>query len=340
MPDAGDLDVDRLASWLAGIGLELVPPVEVRLIAGGRSNLTFVVRDGAGQRYVVRRPPYSHTLATAHDVGREHRIISALFGTAIPVPRPRGLCVDPGVIGAPFYVMDFIDGVVLATADDAVGLSADDRMRTSENLVTVLGHLHELEPASVGLHDLGPIENYAERQLRRWHRQVHASAQRELPLMDELHDTLSRTIPHQRYSGIVHGDYRPGNIMFSNDGTVLAVLDWELTALGDQLADVGWLLATWARPDRAPVLPSPTALPGFRTPGELLDLYAERTGRDVAGVDWYEAFALWKLACIAEGVYSRYLGGAMGDDEFDQAEQLRLIGTITDVARSCVSRLE
>jgi aminoglycoside phosphotransferase (APT) family kinase protein len=310
------IDVPAVSAWLeANVG-GATPPFSFALVAGGRSNLTYEVADGAGHRYVLRRPPLRQVLATAHDMGREHRIIAALGPTAVPVPPALGWCEDPAVNGVPFYVMGFVDGVVVR--DVEVGRRAlDERGRRSAgaSLVDVLAALHALDPDAVGLGRLGRKEGYVARQLKRWHAQWEASRTRELRDVDGVHDRLAAAAPEQGPAAIVHGDYRIDNCVCRPDGTVAAVLDWELCTLGDAMADVGMLLICWTEPGEVDAArpDSPTVLPGFPGRAEVLARYAAASGRDVAAIDWYRAFAYWKLACISEGVYARYLGGAMGD---------------------------
>jgi aminoglycoside phosphotransferase (APT) family kinase protein len=308
---------DRVDAWLAEHVDAVQPPFRYSLIAGGRSNLTFEVVDGRGRRFVLRRPPLGGVLQSAHDMGREHRIISALAPTRVPVPEPLGYCDDAEVNGAPFYVMDYVEGVVLAEASD-VGPELGEREREciAASMVDTLAELGAVNPDAVGLGDLGRREGYVERQLRRWMRQFEQSTQREIPAVPEVHRILGTRVPPQQWTAIAHGDFRLGNCMVGPEG-VRAVLDWELCTLGDPLADFGWLMADWAqegeRTDHLRGEPV-SALLGFPPRSAMIARYVERTGADVSGLDFYVALALWKLACIAEGVYARYRAGVMGDD--------------------------
>src|SRR5688500_15973630 len=215
-------------------------PFTFELIAGGRSNLTFTVTDAAGNDFVLRRPPLGHVLATAHDMGREHRIISALGPTPVPVAPALAFCDDEAVNGAPFYVMGYVDGLVLRDAAIAEKvLDVEQRRTAGESLVAVMAKIHAVDPDTVGRGDLGRKEGYIERQLKRWHRQWEQSKTRELPLVDDVHDRLLTNVPEQGPATIVHGDYRLDNTMLERDGHVKAVLDWEICTLGDPLADVG-----------------------------------------------------------------------------------------------------
>ena len=293
----------------------VVPPLDFSLIAGGHSNLTFKVTDRAGGTWVLRRPPLHHVLPTAHDMSREHKIISALGPTPVPVAPAVGLCTDESVNGTPFYVMDFVEGHVLRTTEIASALLNEEQRRAAgESLVDVMAEIHSVDVDAVGLGDLGRREGYIERQLKRWYSQFEQSKTRQVPVLDEVFNILKDRVPEQCAATIVHGDYRLDNTMLADDGRVKAVLDWEICTLGDPLADVGLLMVYWSEAsDEIESLPSsPTVLPGFPSRKEVADRYAERSGRDLSRLDFYVAFGYWKLACIIEGVYARYVGGAMG----------------------------
>ncbi|HEY4098321.1 MAG TPA: phosphotransferase family protein [Baekduia sp.] len=313
-----ELDVGRVAAWLSANVDVLQPPYTFELLTGGRSNLTFRGIDGTGRTFVLRRPPLGHTLRTAHDMGREHRILEALHGSGVPVPETYGLCDDPDVIGAPFYVMELVEGPVLRTPEDVTAAFAEDqRAELATSLIDVLAAIHGQDPDAVGLGQLGRKDGYLERQLKRWKRQYDEVRSRDLPAIEEVHRRLVAARPEQQRPGIVHGDYRMENVIYGTEPQVRAVLDWELCTLGDPLADLGGLLVWWveAGEDGGHVLGrTPTVLPGFPNRAAIVERYAQRTGFDVSGIDYYEAFALWRLACIAEGVYARYRDGAMGDD--------------------------
>jgi aminoglycoside phosphotransferase (APT) family kinase protein len=309
------IDVAAVTEWFAARAPEMQGPLRFQIIAGGRSNLTYRVDDAGGHTWVLRRPPLGHVLATAHDMGREHRIVSALADTDVPVPSLLGLCEDESVNGAPFYVMDFVDGAVVRDQASGEQLSPDARRRSGDALADVLARIHRVDVDAVGLGDLGRKEAYIERQLRRWHRQWEQSKTRELPVVDEVHDALAASIPEQGPATIVHGDYRLDNCLVGPDGDIRAVLDWELCTLGDPLADVGLLLVYWTEPgDELAVLgASATLLDGFPSRAEIAESYAAASGRDVANLGYYMAFGYWKLACILEGVHARYRAGAMGE---------------------------
>jgi len=314
--DIKGVDPTRVTAWFE----EHVPgasgPLSFELIAGGHSNLTYAVTDASGRRFVVRRPPLGHVLATAHDMSREHTIISALGPTDVPVAPALGLCMDETVNGSPFYVMDFVDGHVLRDATAAQAVTPAARRNASISIADTLARIHAVDPDAVGLGELGKKEGYIARQLKRWYSQFQQSQTRDLPQVDAVHEALASRIPEQGPAAIVHGDYRLDNCMTDIDGNVIAVLDWEICTLGDPLADVGLLMVYWTEAsDASPMLlTAPTTVEGFLSRKEVLDRYAEVSGRDLAEIDFYIAFGYWKLACIVEGVYARYVGGAMGAD--------------------------
>ncbi len=309
------INAEKVAPWFATHIPGVNPPLEYQLIAGGHSNLTYSVEDQDQNTYVLRRPPLGHVLATAHDMAREHRIISAVGDTDVPVPRTLGLCEDHEVNGAPFYVMEYVDGEVLHSDVESNLVPAPERMELSREVVEALAELHSIEPDDIGLGDLAKREDYLGRQLRRWSRQWEQSKTRELAAMEEVQELLERQKPRQIGSTIVHGDYRLGN-MLTRSGRILAVLDWELCTLGDPLADVGYLLNNWVEPDEAPAGSSaPTLAGGFASREELMSWYELASGRDVSGVGYYRAFSYWRLAAIVEGVLNRYLKGVMGDQD-------------------------
>ena len=309
------INAERVGAWLEANVAGAKAPFTYTLIAGGHSNLTFKVDDSAGHHYVLRRPPLSHALASAHDMGREHRVISALSASRVPVAPALGLCTDVEVNDAPFYVMAFVDGHVVR--DNATALSVltpATRRQASISLVDTMAAIHKVDPVAVGLGDLGRHEGYIERQLKRWYGQWNASKTRELSAIDRVHDALVTRVPEQGPATIVHGDYRLDNCMVDDSGNVIAVLDWELCTLGDPMADLGLLMVYWTGPhDEASTTNfATTTAEGFLDRKELAAHYAQVSGRDISQLDYYVSFAYWKLACIIEGVYARYLAGAMG----------------------------
>ncbi|MFP3902300.1 MAG: phosphotransferase family protein [Acidimicrobiia bacterium] len=333
------IDTERVTEWMRAHAPSSRPPLAFELIAGGHSNLTYRVVDTDGRRWVLRRPPLGQVLATAHDMEREHRIISALAPTDVPVPPVVGLCTDEAVNGAPFYVMEFVDGLVVRDRATGERLGVEQRRHAGDQVADVLARIHAVDPGAVGLGDLGRTEGYVERQLRRWHGQWERSRTRDLPVVDEVHAALAGSVPEQGPATIVHGDYRLDNCLLGQDGGIAAVLDWELCTLGDPLADVGLLLVYWTEPGDAhpALLDAATALEGFPSRAELLDRYAASSGRDIHDVDYFVALGYWKLACILEGVYARYKGGVMGDaSDFDGfAHQVELLA---DAARATLDR--
>jgi len=315
------IDVERVSSWFAQCVTEVELPLQFSLIAGGRSNLTYRVTDAAGHRYALRRPPLSHVLPTAHDMAREYRVISALGPSPVPVPQTLGLCQDADVNGAPFYVMEFVDGHILRDAQSArSALDEEGRARSGRSLAETLAALHAVDVDAVGLGDFAKRHGYIERQLRRWHEQFHKSQLDDgvdtAGVVDAVHDRLCAAIPPQQTSAIVHGDFRLDNTVLADDGTVRAVLDWEICTLGDPLADVGLLMVYWTEPGDVAALVgvTPTTLAGFPSRAEMRAFYAQSSGRDISQLDYYVAFGYWKLACILQGVYARYVGGAAAGD--------------------------
>ncbi|MBC2903364.1 phosphotransferase family protein [Streptomyces cupreus] len=317
------LDLDRLRALLERARPGLVHgPLTGRLIEGGRSNLTYTVSDGTS-KWVVRRPPLGHVLATAHDMKREHRVISALHPTNVPVPEPVLLCEDEKVLGAPFYVMQFVDGTPYRTADQLAPLGEERTRQAVLSLVDTLVDLHAVDPAEVGLADFGRPEGFLDRQLRRWGKQLDASRNRELAGIDELHATLGRQLPVSPAPTVIHGDYRLDNVLIGGDDQIKAILDWEMSTLGDPLTDLG-LLVMYSMPLDMPDSPVSTTAeaPGHPDPAELIERYAARSGRDVSAVSWYTAFAWFKLAVILEGIHYRYTLGQTVGRGFDRIGDL------------------
>lgn len=304
----------QVDAWFRNHVPDCAPPLRWSLIAGGHSNLTYLGTDTAGRRFVLRRPPLGHVLASAHDMAREHRIVAALAGSAVPVAPVHGLCTDLDVNDAPFFVMGFVDGIVLHNRDVAATLDRDERQKLGVAVGTVLGALHQIDPVACGLGDLGRHEGYLERQIKRWTTQWELSRTEEVPAMEEAARRLRLRMPQQQRVSITHGDYRLGN-MIVGAGKIRAVLDWELCTLGDPLADLGYLLNTWLAPedmdgDVDDHMPSTAG--GFPDRATLVSCYAGITGLDLTSLPYYQAFSHWRIAAIRQGVYKRYLLGAMG----------------------------
>ncbi|RZB14438.1 phosphotransferase family protein [Streptomyces sp. F001] len=300
---------------------ELAGPLRVELLPGGRSNLTYVVTDGT-HRWVLRRPPLGVLTPTAHDMDREYRVVAALGGTGVPVARAVLSCTDPEVIGAPFCVVDFVAGAVLRDGDEVAALPPADARRAADALVDALVALHSVDATAVGLGGFGRPDGYLERQVRRWRGQWDRVATRALPDLDALHGRLARALPTSGAPAIVHGDYRLDNTILApgDFGRIAAIVDWEMATLGDPLADVGMLLMYWA-PACEPVLGArhvPTANPGFPSGHELAERYAERSGRNIDALGFYQALGCFKLAVIAEGIHARYLAGQTVGSGFDR----------------------
>lgn len=335
MADVPGIDHDAVSRWFVG-ALGDDGPFTFDLIVGGNSNLTFRVTS-PGNTYALRRPPLGHVLESAHDMGREYRVISALGGSGVPVPDALGLCVDPEVNGVAFYVMSFVEGIVPHDAHGGAEIPESDRAGVAESIVDVLAALHALDPDDVGLGELGRREDYVARQLRRWHAQWEASKQREIPAMDEAHDRLAASVPPQKRSTIVHGDFRLGNAIVA-DRSIAAMLDWELCTLGDPMADLGYLLNSWLSPDEPIVWRSAaTQAGGFGTRDQVVERYAAASGADMADVAFYEAFQSWRLGAILEGVYARYRHGAMGSTE--GVDLVTMAAAVEQLADRAVERL-
>lgn len=305
------LDLDVLAAWLDGQhpGLRR-GELAAQLIVGGKSNLTYRVSDGVST-WALRRPPLAHVLPTAHDMVREYRVISALAGTAVPVAVAVALCEDAAVLGAPFYLMSFIDGVVLDRPDALARLDSASATVVCEQLIDTLVALHAVDPASVGLAGFGRPEGFLARQLKRWHGQWQASQTQPRAELDQVVDRLTATLPEQPAPAVVHGDYRLTNVMFQPDlSGIAAVVDWEMATLGDPLTDVGLLVVyqTLAA-DGDFVMPRMNPSDGFLTGTEILVRYGARSHRDLADIHWYLGFGYFKLAVVAEGIHHRYLQG-------------------------------
>jgi aminoglycoside phosphotransferase (APT) family kinase protein len=308
--DPPGLDLGRLRAYLDEQRPGLVTgELSAEVVPGGRSNLTYLVGDGSG-RWVVRRPPLGHVLPTAHDMAREFRVISGLHGTAVPVPGTVVLCQDADVLGAQFYVMEFVPGTPYRSDKELTALGPARTRAIADALVNTLVDLHAVDPAAVGLGDFGRPEGFLERQLRRWKKQLDGSRSRDLPGVDTLHDRLAARLPVSGPPSIVHGDYRLDNVLVDGEDRITAVLDWEMSTLGDPLTDVALLLA-YAERDKVSLqmVSNASSAPGYPSADEVVARYAERSGRDVSALNWYVSFAFFKLAVILEGIYFRYSKG-------------------------------
>jgi aminoglycoside phosphotransferase (APT) family kinase protein len=303
------VDADALRRWLvANVDSLADGPMAIDVLAGGASNLTMAVRIG-DREVVVRRPPVGHFLPTAHDMAREHRFISALRDTPVPVAKAYALCEDADVIGAPFYVMERLHGIVPHEPEPLAHLSAAQGRALSDRFVDVLVAIHGVDLASVGLDTVAKPTGYLERQVARWTDQWERSKAADAPVIDELAARLRRALPVSPPTAIVHGDYRLGNVMVdAHDPTrIVGVFDWEMATIGDPLADLGYTLLYWGTADRPPIHPSQRVadLPGFLTADGITERYAATTGLDVDGIAFYVVLAAFKLTIIGEGIRAR-----------------------------------
>jgi len=339
-------DVQAVEAWIGRNLPEPKPPLAWTRLEGGHSNLTYLLEDGQGRKAVIRRPPMGELLPKAHDMGREWALIRALGPTAVPVPRALGFCADTTVTGAHFYVMGFVDGHPLYNAADTRRwVPQSRRARFAHSFIDVLAELHSLDPDEVGLGDLGKKEGYLERQLKTWYRSWTASiedARFDDPRAHTLQRYLLDNVPEQGPARIVHGDYGTHNCLVGPQGTVAAVVDWEISTLGDPLADLAYALNQWTEPgDPIPFRAEPaTALPGFPGRSELAQRYALRTGRDLSRLDYYVGFNRWKSAAIIHGVYARYMAGKKSSAGIDLDGLRQRIENFLALAEQAVARLE
>lgn len=318
---AVDLDLQALTPFLAQrLEAGLAGPLRQRLISGGRSNPTYELTDGHSS-WILRRPPFGDLLQSAHDMMRESRVVTALHSSAVPVPTIVATCPDADVLGAPFYVMEKIEGRTFRTHADTALLTPTERAELTTSMVETLVALHEIDPRDVGLEDFGRPDGYMERQLRRWVRQWDLVRTREGNEVAELTQRLERSMPELRFPGIVHGDYKIDNLMVDlhTPSRIKALLDWEMATLGDTLADLGQLICFWDEPGglHNPITAGATAHPGFSTPAEVVAMYASHRGIEVSEIEWYIIFADLKLAVILEQIHARHVAGHTVGDWFD-----------------------
>ena len=345
-PQPAGYDTPAVEAWIAQQVPSLRLPLAWTRLEGGHSNLTYLIEDASGQRAVIRRPPLGELLPKAHDMAREWALISALGPTAVPVPRALGFCADVAVTGAPFYLMSHVDGHPLYSAEDAQHwVPEPKRITLAHSFIDVLASLHALDPAAVGLGDLGKQDDYIGRQLKTWYRSWNASitgAQLDDPRAHALQQYFLAHTPDQGPARIVHGDYGLHNTLVGADGCIAAVVDWEISTLGDPLADLAYALNQWAEPGDPPAVRKlpPTTLPGFPSRRDLAERYGQRTGRDLAKLDFYVGFNRWKSAAIVHGVYARYLEGKKSSVGVDLDGLKRSILQSLALAEAAVSRLE
>lgn len=329
------LAVPALEAWF-GDELGAVRPLHAARLGEGRSNLTYRVGDAAGRTWVLRRPPLGQVLATANDVLREGVVMAGVHGAGLPVPAVERVCEDPAVTGAPFIVLADVGGLVLRSPAAASAVAPGARLRVGDELVDTLAWLHSLDPEGLGLAALVRPGAYLERQLRRWRRQWEATAADRRDGLDDVVNWLAAHQPAQQRAALVHGDPKLDNCVVDDAGRLLALLDWELSAVGDPLADLAMLLAYWAQPDdeRYALQHPPTAVPGFRTRAELVDRYAARSDLDLSELPYYLTFTYWKLACIVAGVHRRLVEAALGADGPDPAPFDRQVTRLGELARA------
>lgn len=338
-------DVPAVEAWIAANVPALRAPLTWTRLEGGHSNLTYRLDDADGRVAVIRRPPLGELLPKAHDMAREWAVISALGPTSVPVPAALGFCDDPAVTGARFYVMGHIDGHPLYNADDTRRyVPGDKRVAMAHSFFDALADLHALDPDEIGLSDLGKKEDYVGRQVKTWYRSWTASvapAQYDDPRAHSLHDFFLANVPDQGPARVVHGDYGVHNVLIGKSGVVEAVVDWEISTLGDPLADLAYALNVWPDPsDPAP--PADTAAtspPGFPGRKALAARYAARTGRDLSKLDYYVGFNRWKSACIVHGVYARYMAGQKSTEGVDLAALKASIDRSLELAQQAIARL-
>lgn len=315
------LDLDALRAHLDEAAPDLLPgPLHARLITGGKSNLTYAVGNGHTE-LVLRRPPLGHVLATAHDMQREHRVMSALGDTPVPVPAMHLLVTDETVLGAPFYLMELVPGISYVTADQLRPLGPERTWELGTRMMDVLGALHAVDPDRIGLGDFGRADGFCARQVRRWGEQLQRSHSRELASATELQEGLAATVPEGQHAAIVHGDFRLDNLLVDDRNQITAVLDWEMATLGDPLTDLGLLtvynrLATLVPGGGAGLVPDVSLAPGYPSLEEQLTRYSTASGRDVSRLNWYCALAYFKLAVILEGIHYRHTRGQTVGDGF------------------------
>ncbi len=315
------VDLAALNQYLQTTRPELASDnLRAELIAGGRSNLTYFISNDS-DTFVLRRPPLGHVLDTAHDMSREFRVISALNGTSVPVAAPLLFCDDKEIIGAPFYLMAKVDGVVLRDFEDAVDVGPAQIPQLSYRLVNTLGRLHATDPATIGLEDFGRPDGFLERQIRRWTKQLNSSRSRDVPGIDDLADRLAARIPTTQRTAIVHGDYRLDNVIVArnaaNEWDIAAVVDWEMSTLGDPLTDIGLFCTYWAAMGSDSLVPLALGVDApapFPTTDDLVTSYADTSGLDMSNLPWYIAFGCFKLGVILEGIHYRHtLGKTVGE---------------------------
>jgi aminoglycoside phosphotransferase (APT) family kinase protein len=342
MGDVVGINEPSVTAWLEA-NVAATGPCTYLLIAGGRSNLTYLVTDANGQRFALRRPPVSHVLPTAHDMVREFTVISALKPQGVPVADALALCTDEAVNERPFYVMEFVDGHILRDRHQTeVAFDVTERAQIGPNLAATLAGLHRVDVNEAGLGELARHDGYIERQVRRWrgqYEQMHVEGVEHGGIIEAVGDELASSIPTQQKVTVVHGDYRLDNTVLDDNGRVRAILDWEICTLGDPLADVGLLMDYWNEPTDAMdtlMTGGPTTAKGMSSREDLLAAYAKESELDLSDIAFYQAFGFWKLACILQGVFARYSAGAVGGDQGSVAEFPRQIRMLAETAKAAL----
>ena len=315
--------IPAVEEWIRVNVSDLRPPFSWTKLEGGHSNLTYRLEDSLGAKAVIRRPPEGKLLPKAHDVAREWRLIGALHSTDVPVPEPLGFCDDHEVTGAVFFIMGMVDGLPLYSSDDTIKhIPLDRRSTAAASYIEALALLHLVNPDKVGLGDLAKKEGYVERQIKTWYRSWTESVAEsgiDDRRMHEIREFLLANLPEQGPARIVHGDFGFHNLLMNSDGEVAAIVDWEISTLGDPLADLAYALNWWPDPLEPDPLPAgaATSVPGFPAKSALADQYAEMTGSDLSKLDLYVGFNRWKSAAITQGVYARYMSGKKSSEGVD-----------------------
>ncbi len=319
--DQFNINKDNLEKWIFENVIDFEVPISLELIPSGRSNLTFKLSSVNGKSLILRRPPMSHVLKSAHDMNREYKVISALSTVGFPVPTPLAFVSDESIIGAPFLAMEYVDGFILKEAKDVDTIFPNHSVRSdlSKNIIDTLATLHSFDFKEIGLVGFGKEGGYLDRQMKRWHEQFYLSSSegdKDVSIMEEVFGYLNSKKPNNESISIVHGDYRLDNIIVAGDGSIKAVLDWELSTIGEPLCDLGLFMVYWVEDSNSNplLLPAPTAMPGLLKKDEMARRYSNLSGRNVDDISYYIAFGYFKLACILKGVLNRYVHGAAAGD--------------------------
>ena len=338
-------DVEKVEEWIRTNISELSPPLRWIRLEGGHSNLTYRIEDSYGKAAVIRRPPQGELLPKAHDMSREWSLISALGPTPVPVPMAMGFCESPEITGAWFYVMGLVDGRPLYNNEETLDWVPESKRKIlAYSFVDVLADLHAVDPGKVGLGDLGKADSYVGRQLKTWYRSWTSSiesANYDDPRAHELQEFFIKNLPEQKDLRIVHGDYGLHNCLTGPDSKIAAVVDWEISTLGDPLADLAYALNFFPDPsDAIPISPeAATAVPGFPARSELAKRYGQRAKADLSNLNYYTGFNRWKSACIVHGVYARYMAGQKSSEGVDLEYMRERIGIALALSEQAVNRL-